>query len=96
MVGPVFAALAVGAVVLNGTRAPAASDGGDVHVATSICEAHRLKHLASKDPHFAIEIPPEFNQLFPTAEACISYRRVVPSYSTLNFPTGACTAVRAE
>jgi len=72
LVGPVLAALVGGAAFLYGTRAPAA---GDVHVATSICDAHRLKRLAAEDPHFAIEIPPEFNQLFPTADACRSYER---------------------
>jgi hypothetical protein len=75
LVAPVFAALVVGVAFLYGTRAPAASEGGDVHVATSICDAHRLKNLAAEDPHFAIEIPPEFNQLFPTAGACRSYKR---------------------
>jgi hypothetical protein len=52
--------------------APAA-DGDEVHVATSVCEAHELKARAAADPEFKIEIPAEFNQPLPSREACLSH-----------------------
>jgi len=68
---PLTAAFVIGATLFMGTVAPAES--GTVHVATSVCEAHELKALAAEDPHFEIEIPAEFNQPFPTRDACLSY-----------------------
>ena len=55
-----------------GAGGPAAG-GDEIHVATSVCEAHELKARAALDPQFQIEIPPEFNQPFPTREACLSH-----------------------
>ena len=51
-------------------RAEAA--GGDVRVATSVCEAHELRVLKEEDPHLEIEIPPEFDKQWPSASACQS------------------------
>jgi len=42
-------------------------------VATSVCEAHELKARAARDPDFEIEIPAEFDQPFPTRDACLSH-----------------------
>jgi hypothetical protein len=69
---PIAAALIGGAVFLLGAEAPAANDG-DVHVAKSVCDAHELKALAAEDPEFKIEIPAEFDQQFPSAQACASH-----------------------
>jgi hypothetical protein len=44
-----------------------------VLVATSICEAHALRERQAQDPTLKIEIPKEFDQKWPTAEACRSY-----------------------
>jgi hypothetical protein len=66
-------AAAIGAVVLLlGADSPEASSG-DVHVAGSVCEAQELKARAAEDPHFKIEIPSEFNQPFPSLDACRSH-----------------------
>jgi hypothetical protein len=51
-------------------RAEAA--GGDVRVATSVCEAHELRALKEEDPHVEIEIPAEFDKQWPSASACRS------------------------
>jgi len=68
---PLVVAAAVGGALLTGAGAPA--DDGKVHVATSVCEAHELKARHAEDPHFQIEIPAEFDQPFPTRDACLSY-----------------------
>jgi hypothetical protein len=68
---PLVVAAAVGGALLLGAGAPA--DGGKVHVAKSVCEAHELKARHAEDPHFQIEIPAEFDQPFPTRDACLSY-----------------------
>ncbi|MFQ5417435.1 MAG: cytochrome c3 family protein [Myxococcota bacterium] len=67
-----FAVALIGAVFFLGQGSPAASDG-DVHVAESVCQAHELKARHAEDPHFQIEIPTEFDQLFPTPDACRSH-----------------------
>ena len=41
--------------------------------ARSVCEAQALKAAQAEDPQLEIEIPPEFDTLWPTAEACESY-----------------------
>jgi len=69
---PLLAVLAAGAVSFLGIGAPAAA-GDEVHVATSVCEAHELKARAAEDPSFKIEIPAEFDQQFPSAMACRSH-----------------------
>lgn len=47
----------------------------DAQVATSVCDAHRLRALNENDPAYEIEIPAEFDKKFPTASACESYDR---------------------
>ena len=69
---PVFAAGMAALVFLLAADVPDASDG-DVHVAGSVCEAQALRARAADDPHFQIEIPAEYNQLFPTLDACLSH-----------------------
>ena len=49
-----------------------AAGGGDVHVATSVCEAHELRAQKEEDPHLEIEIPAEFDKQFPSRSACES------------------------
>ncbi len=44
-----------------------------VQVAASVCEAHLLKAQKEKDPSLQIEIPPQFDTLWPTREACLSH-----------------------
>lgn len=46
---------------------------GETLRAGSICEAQRLKARKAEDPQLVIEIPPEFNQPFPTLAACESH-----------------------
>jgi hypothetical protein len=68
--------LCVGILVVMAVGIPAvqASDAkGDVHVATSVCDAHRLRAQKADDPHFQIEIPAQFNQQWPSASACESH-----------------------
>ena len=54
-------------------NAASADHGGDSHVATSVCDAHRLKAMKEDDPHLEIEIPKEFDKKFPTKKACDSH-----------------------
>jgi hypothetical protein len=72
LISSLIAVLAGGAAFFLGVGSPAAR-GDDVHVATSVCEAHELKARAAEDPDFAIEIPAEFDQQFPTRDACLSH-----------------------
>lgn len=62
---------AAGGVGLGGCSGPA--EAVDVRVAGSVCEAHELRAWAAEAPHRQIEIPKEFDQKWPTAEACRSY-----------------------
>ncbi len=50
-----------------------AAGGGETLRATSVCDAHRLKALKQDDPHLEIEIPAEFDKLFPSESACESH-----------------------
>ena len=79
--GPILAGLVVtvAAAVLtfwsgwpsqSGGEASAAS--GDVLVAKSVCEAHELRARKEEDPSLQIEIPPEFDKEWPSANACES------------------------
>jgi len=72
ILSPIAAAIIGGSIFLLGIGTPAASDG-DVHIATSVCNAHELKALAAEDPDFKIEIPAEFDQQFPSRDACLSH-----------------------
>jgi hypothetical protein len=72
LIGPLVVVLVGGAVSFLGIGAPAAA-GDEVHVATSVCEAHELKARAAQDPRFKIEIPAEFDQPFPSRAACLSH-----------------------
>ena len=49
------------------------ADHGDQLTARSVCEAHELKARAAEDPHLQVEIPPQFNKVWPTREACLSH-----------------------
>ncbi len=63
--------VAVLAMVLTAGAAFAGS--GEKKVATSVCDAHRLKEMKALDPHLEIEIPAEFDKKFPSANACNSH-----------------------
>ncbi|MFT5442787.1 MAG: hypothetical protein ACI8W3_001831 [Myxococcota bacterium] len=73
--------VAAALVVANVTAVdlPVLGDGtarashGDAHVATSVCDAHRLKILKEDNPEIEIEIPAEFDKQFPTLSACLSH-----------------------
>ncbi len=64
---------------LRGTEARAADPSepapasGEVLVAGSICEAHELRALAAERPGVQIEIPPEYDQAYPSASACLTH-----------------------
>jgi len=69
-----LAVAGVGALLLfAGSTDGADAGAAEKLVATSICEAHELKARQAADPHLEVEIPGEFQQLWPTAEACRSY-----------------------
>lgn len=70
------AALAlVGTAVFGfGVTTPADAESDGKLVATSICEAYELKALKARNPRVEIEIPAQFQQTWPTAEACLSYK----------------------
>jgi hypothetical protein len=72
IISPIVAAVIGGVVFLLGVGTPSASDDAAV-VATSVCEAHELRARAAEDPHFQIEIPAEFDQQFPSRDACLSH-----------------------
>jgi len=57
-----------------GSRDPAGALGGDAVVAGSVCEAQELKALKEAEPDLEIEIPPEFDKLFPSLSACRSHQ----------------------
>jgi hypothetical protein len=61
--------------VISSSLAPQALAAGDGEplVATSVCDAHRLKALQEEDPDLVIEIPAEFDKQFPSATACESH-----------------------
>jgi hypothetical protein len=60
--------------MLAAALVPRADAGADAPlVARSICEAHELKARQAAQPGLAIEIPQEFDQTWPSAEACRSY-----------------------
>jgi len=71
----VTAALALvgAALVLVGSADAPEAGAAEKLVATSVCEAHELKARAEREPGLEIEIPSEFDQIWPTAEACRSY-----------------------
>ena len=57
-----------------GSRDPAGALGGDALVAGSVCEAQELKALKEAEPDLEIEIPQEFDKLFPSLSACRSHQ----------------------
>jgi hypothetical protein len=65
--------IAAGAALFFATGTSTRASAGEPLRANSICEAHELKALQAKDPSVEIEIPEEFNQEYPTAEACASH-----------------------
>ncbi|MEM9175005.1 MAG: cytochrome c3 family protein [Myxococcota bacterium] len=73
-----LSALAVAAFVFwSGWPTPTdgeanAAAGGDVLVATSVCEAHELRAKQEDDPQLQIEIPSEFDKQWPSRSACQS------------------------
>jgi hypothetical protein len=54
------------------TGGTAEAAGGEVLVATSVCEAHALRAMQQDDPSLEIEIPAEFDVAWPSANACQS------------------------
>jgi len=61
-------------LLLQGSRDPAGAQGGEALVAGSVCEAQELKALKEAEPDLEIEIPPEFDKLFPSLSACRSHQ----------------------
>jgi len=74
--GIVAAGLATVVVFWSGWPTPgegtANASGGNVQIATGVCDAHRLKALKASDPSVEIEIPAEFDKQWPSANACQS------------------------
>ena len=60
-------------LLFQGSRDPAGALGGEPLVAGSVCEAQELKALKEADPDLEIEIPAEFDKLFPSLSACRSH-----------------------
>jgi len=62
------------AFVLLGPGQPASAEDpqGDVLTASSVCEAQKLKQMQAEDPDLQIEIPAEFDQQWPSLDACES------------------------
>jgi hypothetical protein len=54
------------------TSDPFARSAGE-QVATSVCEAQRLKAAKARNPELQISIPPEFDRDFPSLSACESH-----------------------
>jgi hypothetical protein len=52
---------------------PGRARAADPLRAGSVCEAHELKARKAADPTLEIEIPSEYDQMFPTREACLSH-----------------------
>ena len=52
---------------------PERAGAADPLRAGSVCEAHELKARKAADPALEIEIPSEYDQMFPTREACLSH-----------------------
>lgn len=46
--------------------------GGDILIATSVCDAHNLRAQQEENPSLEIEIPTEFDKQWPSANACQS------------------------
>jgi len=61
-------------LLLQGSRDPAGAQGGEALVAGSVCEAQELKALKEAEPDLEIEIPAEFDRLFPSIWACRSHQ----------------------
>ena len=65
-IGALTALLTAAFVFWSGWPAPtdgtAAAAGGDVLVATSVCEAHQLRAQKEEDPHLEIEIPAAYDK----------------------------------
>ena len=78
--GLLTAGLAAAVVLWSGWPTPgegmanasSGESGGNVQVATGVCDAHRLKALKESDPSLEIEIPAEFDKQWPSANACQS------------------------
>ncbi len=68
---PLVIGLVGALLLLAGSRGVEAND--PVLRATSVCEAHELKARKAEDPDLEIEIPPEFDTPWPSAEACSSH-----------------------
>jgi hypothetical protein len=65
-----------GAALLAGTgcSGSAEAEAEAPLVAGSVCEAHALRALQAENPGLEIEIPGQYDQKWPTAEACRSYQ----------------------
>jgi hypothetical protein len=66
------ASAGVVAIAVGGSPPEPAGAEGPLR-AGSVCEAHELKARKAEDPSLEIEIPPEFDAMFPTREACLSH-----------------------
>ncbi len=71
---PLTAAVLGAALLVSGLATGASEhETGDPLVAGSVCEAQDLKRRKQLDPSLEIEIPPQYNALWPTWEACRSH-----------------------
>ncbi len=70
---PVAIALAAAAWVLLDAPTGTPAEAQAPRIAKSVCEAHELKALKEANPDLAIEIPAEFDKMFPSREACESH-----------------------
>jgi hypothetical protein len=61
-------------LLLQGSRGPAGAQEGDALRAGSVCEAQELKARKLEEPDLEIEIPAEFDKLFPSLWACRSHQ----------------------
>ncbi len=79
-------ALGAGLIALGLSTRPAdagSEDAGSsqVQVATSVCDAQRLKARQAEDPRLQIEIPKQFDTPWPTLSACQSYQAAQDPYT---------------
>jgi len=69
-----LAAAALVLLLLEGSGGPASAVRDEVLRAGSVCEAQELKALKEREPDLEIEIPAEFDRLFPSIWACRSHQ----------------------
>jgi hypothetical protein len=71
--GLLTVALASAAAMVGAFLVPSTSTAEEALVAGSVCEAQELKARKALRPELVIEIPAEFDKLFPSLDACRSH-----------------------